>query len=73
MEAAQSRSLLGSIRKAIGDLSGHSTMPVFLATMDTRRHLRRFLSDHGVECPVLSHKEIASNYKVQPLSMVTMK
>jgi type III secretion protein V len=72
MEAAQSRSLLGSVRKAVGDLSGHSTMPVFLATMDTRRHLRRFLSDHGVECPVLSHKEIAPNYKVQPLSMVTM-
>lgn len=72
MEAAQSRSLLSSIRKAIGDLSGHATMPVFLATMDTRRHLRRFLSEHDVECPVLSHKEIALNYKVQPLSMVTM-
>lgn len=73
LEAAQSRSLLSNIKKAVGDLSSHATMPVFLATMDTRRHLRRFLSEHEVECPVLSHKEIASNYKVQPLSMVSMR
>ncbi|MEM8693435.1 MAG: type III secretion system export apparatus subunit SctV [Pseudomonadota bacterium] len=73
LEAAQSRSLLGNIKKAVGDLSGHATMPVFLATMDTRRHLKRFLSDHEVECPVLSHKEIATTYKIQPLSMVSMR
>ena len=73
LEAAQSRSLLGNIKKAVGDLSGHATMPVFLATMDTRRHLKKFLSDYEVECPVLSHKEIATSYKIQPLSMVSMK
>jgi type III secretion protein V len=73
LEAAQSRSLLSNIKRALGDLSSHATMPVILATMDTRRHLRRFLSEHEVECPVLSHKEIASNYKVQPLSMVSMR
>ena len=73
LEAAQSRALLGNIKKAVGDLSGHATMPVFLATMDTRRHLKRFLSDHEVECPVLSHKEIATTYKIQPLSMVSMR
>lgn len=73
LEAAQSRSLLGNIKRAIGDLSGHSTMPVFLATMDTRRHLKKFLADYEVECPVLSHKEIATSYKIQPLSMVSMR
>ncbi|MEM9341909.1 MAG: type III secretion system export apparatus subunit SctV [Pseudomonadota bacterium] len=73
MEAQQSRALLANIKKAVGDLAGHASMPVFLATMDTRRHLKRFLSDHEVECPVLSHKEIATSYKVQPLSMVSMR
>ncbi|MEO0829064.1 MAG: FHIPEP family type III secretion protein, partial [Pseudomonadota bacterium] len=73
LEAEQARSLLGSIKKALGDVASHATMPVVLATMDTRRHLRRFLFDHEVECPVLSHKEVATNYKVQPLSMVSMR
>ena len=73
MEAHQSRTLLANIKKAVGDLAGHASMSVFLATMDTRRHLKRFLSDHEVECPVLSHKEIATSYKVQPLSMVSMR
>jgi type III secretion protein V len=40
--------------------------------MDIRRFLRRFLSDSGIECPVLSHKEVALNYKVQPLAMVSL-
>jgi type III secretion protein V len=73
LEAERSRDLLARIRRTIGDLAAHSQLPVFLATMDTRRHLRRFLAEHEIECPVLSHKEIAGNYRVQPLSMVTLK
>lgn len=73
LESAQSRSLLASFRKAIGDLARHDAMPVILSTMDTRRHLRQFLTEHEIECPVLSHREIAMTYKVQPLAMVSMR
>ena len=73
MEPSRSRSLLEAIRRSIGDITAHSATPVFLATMDIRRFLRRFLSEHDVDCPVLSHKEIAASYKVQPLAMVSMK
>lgn len=71
--ATDARTLLSSVRKAVGDLTAHATVPVVLSTMDTRRHLRRFLAEHDIHCPVLSHREIAPNYKVQPLAMVTMK
>lgn len=72
LESGQARTLLGNFKKAIGDLTEHATMPVVLATMDTRRHLRRFLVEHELECPVLSQREIAPNYKVQPLAMVSL-
>ncbi len=73
LEPGQSRALLDSVRRVVGDLAAHASLPVFLATMDTRRHLRRFLAEHDVECPVLSHKEIAVTYRVQPLAMVSLK
>ena len=73
LEADRSRALLALIRKAVGDLSSHAHLPVFLSTMDTRRHLQRFLTEHEIGCPVLSHKEIAVSYRVQPLSMVTLR
>ena len=73
IEPGRSRTLLEAIRRSIGDITAHSATPVFLATMDVRRFLRRFLSEHDVDCPVLSHKEIAASYKVQPLAMVSMK
>ena len=72
LDPRQARSLLDKVKGTIGDLTDHASTPVFLSTMDVRRFLRRFLSEHGIDLPVLSHKEIDMNYKVQPLAMVTM-
>lgn len=72
LEAEQSQQLLERLTGVMGDLAKHHSAPVVLATMDIRRFLRRFLSDSGIECPVLSHKEVALNYKVQPLAMVSL-
>ncbi len=72
LESDQSQKLLERLTGAMGDLTRHHSSPVVLATMDIRRFLRRFLSDSGIECPVLSHKEVAMNYKVQPLAMVSL-
>ncbi len=72
LEPEQSRRLLASIRDTLGDLAAHASTPVLMSTMDIRRFVHRFLQEQGVDCPVLSHKEVAGNYKVQPLAMVTM-
>ncbi|MDO5621558.1 MAG: type III secretion system export apparatus subunit SctV [Paracoccus sp. (in: a-proteobacteria)] len=73
LEAQQSRRLLDVMKSAMGDLSDHSRMPVFIAAMDVRRFLRRFLTNHDMDLPVLSHKEVAPNYKVQPLAMMSIQ
>lgn len=73
LEAQQSRKLLESVKSAVGDLSQHSTTPVFLASMDVRRFMRRFLNNHDMPIPVMSHKEVAPNYKVQPLAMLSIR
>lgn len=73
LEAQQSRKMLETLRGAVGDLSAHASTPVFLSSMDVRRFLRRFLTNHDMDLPVLSHKEIAPQYKVQPLAMLSLQ
>lgn len=73
LEAQQSRRLLEVLKNAVGDLSDHARTPVFLSAMDVRRFLRRFLANHDMDLPVLSHKEVAPQYKVQPLAMLSIR
>lgn len=73
LEAQQSRRLLDVLKSAMGDLSDHARVPVFIAAMDVRRFLRRFLTNHDMDLPVLSHKEVAPSYKVQPLAMLSIQ
>ncbi|KAG1647326.1 Low calcium response locus protein D [Nymphon striatum] len=73
LEAQQARSIVDHFKKAVGDLSAHRSTPVFLASMETRRYLRRFLLTHDIDLPVLSHKEVANGYKVHPLAMLSLK
>ena len=44
-----------------------------LAQPGVRRFLRRFLTNHDMDLPVLSHKEVAPQYKVQPLAMLSLR
>ena len=73
LEAQQSRKLLEALKAAIGNPAAHSSAPVFLSSMDIRRFLRRFLANHDINLAVLSHKEVAPNYKVQPLAMLSIR
>ncbi|MFV0386018.1 type III secretion system export apparatus subunit SctV [Paracoccus sp. (in: a-proteobacteria)] len=72
LEAQQSRKILETLKSAVGDPAAHSTPPVFLSSMDIRRFLRRFLANHDMNFAVLSHKEVAPNFKVQPLAMLSI-
>lgn len=73
LEAQQSRKLLETLKAAIGDPTRHLSAPVFLSSMDIRRFLRRFLTNHDLNFAVMSHKEVAPNYKVQPLAMLSIR
>ena len=73
MSETVERRLLEVLKSAVGDLSAHAQTPVFLSAMDVRRFLRRFLANNDMDLPVLSHKEVAPHYKVQPLAMLSLK
>ncbi|RMC34924.1 type III secretion system export apparatus subunit SctV [Paracoccus alkanivorans] len=73
LEAQQSRRLLETLKSAVGAMDAHVSAPVFLSSMDIRRFLRRFLTSHDMNFPVMSHKEVAPNYKVQPIAMLSLK
>ncbi|SMO45052.1 type III secretion system export apparatus subunit SctV [Paracoccus laeviglucosivorans] len=73
LEAQQSRKLLEALKAAVGDPAAHVRAPVFLSSMDIRRFLRRFLANHDMNFAVMSHKEVAPNYKVQPLAMLSIR
>ncbi len=73
LSAEQSRSLLTKVRDAVGSLTEHRSPPVILTAMDVRRFLRNFLDEHGVDCPILSFKEVAPQYQVQPLAVLSMR
>lgn len=73
LEAKQSRRLLEKLRDAVGDPQAHAVPPVFISTTEIRRFLRRFLATHEITFPVLSHKEIAPSFKVQPIAMLSLQ
>lgn len=57
------------VESALGD-STSETLPVVVTAADVRRHMRDLLVSNGVELPVLSFQELASEFSVQPLVMI---
>jgi len=73
LEPSEARKFLDLVKNAIGTMNDHTSPPVILTALDVRRFLRRFLTEHGIDCPVLSHKEIARQYQVQPLAVLSFE
>ena len=73
LESKQSRRLLERLKETVGDPQSHSAPPVFISTTEIRRFLRKFLATHEITFPVLSHKEIAPSFKVQPIAMLSLQ
>lgn len=63
------QSLVVQLERATSQTSV-GVLPVVLAAMDVRRHLRSLLVHNGIELPVLSYQELAPEYNVQPLATV---
>ncbi|MGF1526677.1 MAG: type III secretion system export apparatus subunit SctV [Candidatus Competibacterales bacterium] len=67
-----SRTLLERIKRTVGDLSRHSTVPVLLTAMDIRRYVRKLIEQELFELPVLSYQELAQEISVQPISRIAL-
>jgi type III secretion protein V len=61
--------LVGRIEQALDETSA-GVVPVVLAAADVRRHMRSLLLQSGIELPVLSYQELASEFNVQPLAAI---
>lgn len=46
--------------------------PVILTSPDLRRHVRTYLVDHEIETPVLSHAELATEFRVSAIGSLSL-
>ena len=68
----EAQSLVAQIQKALSETSA-GVLPVVLAAMDVRRHMRSLLVHAGIELPVLSYQELAPEFNVQPLATIAAR
>jgi type III secretion protein V len=66
----EAHTLVTQIEKALSETSA-GALPVVLTAMDVRRHMRSLLVHNGIELPVISYQELASEFNVQPLATIT--
>lgn len=66
----QSQALATQVHQDLGQASG-DTLPVVLTSMDVRRHMRSLLLHHNIGLPVLSFQDLAPEFNVQPLAVIT--
>lgn len=64
------QALVGEIEQVLAHNTANA-VPVVLAAMDVRRHMRSLLVHNGIELPVLSFQELAQEFNVQPLATIT--
>ena len=65
----EAQSLVTQIEHALSETSA-GVLPVVLTAMDVRRHMRSLLVHNGIELPVLSYQELATEFNVQPLATI---
>ncbi len=61
--------LVAEIRRALSQTSS-GVLPVVLATVDVRRHMRSLLAHNAIELSVLSYQELAQEFNVQPIAAI---
>ena len=66
-------SLLVQVRHVVSSAVSERTPPVILASMDIRRFVRGFLVRNGLDIPVLSYQELASDFTVQPVGSIRLR
>ncbi|MBB4189014.1 type III secretion protein V [Sinorhizobium terangae] len=72
LEDRQSDMLLAQMRQAQSDVVPGEKRPVVLASADIRRFVRGFLTRNGIDLPVLSYQDLASDFTIQPAGLVKL-
>ncbi|VIO69147.1 Invasion protein InvA [Bradyrhizobium ivorense] len=68
----QSEKLLLQFRQIHSTIAQSQSQPVILGSMDIRRFVRGFLTRNGIDLPVLSYQDLASDFTVQPIGSVKL-
>ncbi|MGV7213419.1 type III secretion system export apparatus subunit SctV [Bradyrhizobium sp. UFLA05-112] len=72
LENHESEMLLSQFRQIQSTIARSQRPPVILGPMDIRRFLRGFLTRNGIDLPVLSYQDLASDFTVQPIGSVNL-
>jgi type III secretion protein V len=65
-----SEGLLDRVRRIGTNPHSDRNRPVILTSMDIRRFVRGFLIRNGLDIPVLSYQELASDFTIQPVGTI---
>ncbi|MDA9465014.1 type III secretion system export apparatus subunit SctV [Bradyrhizobium sp. CCBAU 53415] len=68
----QSEKLLSQFRQIHSTIAQSQSQPVILGSMDVRRFVRGFLTRNGLDLPVLSYQDLASDFTVQPIGSIRL-
>ncbi|WP_027535576.1 type III secretion system export apparatus subunit SctV [Bradyrhizobium sp. WSM3983] len=72
LEDWQSEMLLSQLRQIHSSVGRGQSQPVILGSMDIRRFVRGFLTRNGIDLPVLSYQDLASDFTVHPVGSVKL-
>jgi type III secretion protein V len=70
LEDKVSEGLLERVRRIGANAHSDRNRPVILTSMDIRRFVRGFLMRNGLDIPVLSYQELASDFTIQPVGTI---
>jgi type III secretion protein V len=70
LEDKISEGLLERVRRIGTTTLSDRNRPVILTSMDIRRFVRGFLVRNGLDIPVLSYQELASDFTIQPVGTI---
>ena len=70
LEDKVSEGLLERVRRIGANAHSDRNRPVILTSMDIRRFVRGFLVRNGLDIPVLSYQELASDFTIQPVGTI---
>ncbi|WP_292933894.1 type III secretion system export apparatus subunit SctV [Noviherbaspirillum sp.] len=72
LDPALSRAIVHNIKRAVGDLSVVSQLPVLLTSMDIRRYVRKIIEQDLFELNVVSYQELSQEVNIQPLARIDL-
>ncbi|MET4228860.1 type III secretory pathway component EscV [Bradyrhizobium sp. i1.4.4] len=71
LEDWQTERLLSQFRQIHSSIASGQSRPVILGS-DIRRFVRGFLTRNGIDLPVLSYQDLASDFTIQPVGSVKL-